>query len=156
MGTARDWDDTPPLISIGLNLAHLTPYHTDPAYLSEHLALIPGTGGKAQIAQILTIDEFRNERIDTRDASLLNSFTHVVKVQIDQLTEDTELTLALENVLPAWIQEWSTPDDSNIEQVGPKTFALAQMLEGIEEAYAQDNSEYIFRISVDLNIHENI
>ena len=156
VGMARDWDDTPPAISIGLNLAHLTPYHTDPAYLSEHLALIPGTGGNARITQILTIDEFRNERIDSRDASLLNSFTHVVKVQIDQLTEDTELTLALENVLPAWIQEWSTPDDSNIEQVGPKTFAFAQMMEGIEEAYAQDNSEYIFRISVDLNIHENI
>jgi len=155
-GTTTDWDDTAPVISIGLNLAHLTPYHTDLAYLSEHLSVIPSTGCKAQITQIMAKDQFRNERVDARDESLLNNFTHVVKIQVDQLSEDAELTLSLENVLPAWIQEWSTPDDSNIQEVGTKTFALAQMLQGIKEAYEQGNGENIFSISVGLNIQENI
>jgi len=156
VGSSKDWDDTAPVISIGLNLAHLTPYHTDLSYLSEHLSAIPSTGCRAKIIQILTKDQFQNERVDARDASLLNSFTHVLKIQIDQLSENAELTVVLENVLPAWIQEWSTPDDSHIQEVGPKTFALVQMLEGIEEAYDQDNRENIFKISVNVNIQENI
>lgn len=155
VGTDKDWGDTPPTISIGLNLAHLSAYYTDPDYLSEHLTVSPSTGCKAEIYQVLTINSFENERTDARDASLLKSFTHVVKVQVDQLTENAQLTLALDDVLPTWIQDWSTPDDSNINQVGPKTFALVQMLEGIDEAYAESSRADIFSISVDLNIREN-
>ncbi len=61
------------------------------------------------------------------------------------------LQLVLNDQRPAWVGQWTTKNDSNIDQAGAKTFALSNLLDGVAAVTtsAQDQTP-VFRIPLTL------
>ncbi|WP_303309433.1 hypothetical protein [Hymenobacter sp. BT730] len=127
---------------LGLNLAPLPALYNDLAYLKANLQLV-GVDTDAKITQVFAAND------QTRASSGPESgFTHFVKVRLTRMAKaERPLQLVLNNKRPAWINEWTTKNDSNINQAGAKTFAFSSLLDGVEAVTtSEQDSQPVFNI----------
>lgn len=103
-----------------------------------------------QIDEIEALDEYSKA-----DKRYIGSATHLVTIQTDKINEKSQqLKIGLKKVLPSWISDASTEDDSKMgsdKKLKDKTFGLEYMMNGIDGGYNKTGSAPMyFEISVNL------
>lgn len=138
-------------VVIGLNFGNLPQAFTNESYLKQNLKLI-AENTDAQVAQIYPAAKFRTlPGVAGENINPLKNYTHFVKVKLNKLNApQTDLRLTLANQRPAWVQQWTTQDDSRINQEGAKTFNLAGILDGVDRAFNAGATANIFDVAVTL------
>ena len=80
----------------------------------------------------------------------LQAYTHLAKIRVNQIPgAGALLHLTLPRQQPAWVAQTSTANDSNIARQGPKTFLLADVLQGVADYFADQPAA---QLSLDLPI----
>lgn len=80
----------------------------------------------------------------------LQNYTHLAKIRVNQIPgAGALLHLTLPRQQPAWVAQTSTANDSNIAKQGPKTFLLADVLQGVADYFADQPSA---QLSLDLPV----
>ncbi|MCB2409320.1 hypothetical protein [Hymenobacter lucidus] len=121
---------------VGLDLKTLPGLYRDVKYLKPNLQL------QAQDTDAKIIDVFAANDQTKNSSGAENQYTHFVKVRVTKLGKAARpLQLVLKNQRPAWISQWTTKNDSNINQAGAKTFALSSLLDGVEAVTATDQEK---------------
>ncbi|EMR04114.1 hypothetical protein [Cesiribacter andamanensis] len=138
--------------SVGLNLEALPSQYRTPDYLSRHLQ-VQSSNGTTEVEGVWNRQDFsEKEQVSTKDRQLLECYTHLVKLKVASL-DDRNSPLNLRLTLPAnrpqWAEAWTTDDDRNPNDSGPRTFALTEILEGVRRLYPQER-EPVF--ALDLSI----
>ncbi len=131
---------TPLEMVIGLDLAQLPASYTNPAYLKQNLKL-SAENSDAQITGLYTATQFKTQKgVAGQNTTPLKSYTHFVKARLTKMVApEVELQIALQNQRPAWVQNRTTTNDSQINSEGAKTFQLAGIVAGVERAYSAEN-----------------
>ncbi|TGE19666.1 hypothetical protein [Hymenobacter elongatus] len=111
---------------VGLNLKTLPGLYRDLNYLKTNLKL-QAQDTDAKISSVFAAtDQTKNS------SGAENQYTHFVKVRVTKLGKAARpLQLMLNDQQPAWISQWTTKNDSNINQAGAKTFALSSLVDGV-------------------------
>ena len=140
--------EVPAEMVVGLALADLPAAFTSEAYLKQHLTLL-AENTDANITQVYPAARFRQlPGVAGKDSDPLKPYTHFVKIKMSQLhAPQAELRLQAQQ-RPAWVQQWTTPDDSRIDQEGAKTYNLRGIVEGLERAFGAGGN--IFDIALTL------
>ncbi|WP_143434743.1 hypothetical protein [Hymenobacter roseosalivarius] len=131
---------------LGLNLSTMPALYRDLAYLKQNLQLI-GQDTDARIVNVAAATD------QTRASSgPENQYTHFVKVRLTKMARASRsLQVVLKDARPAWVSQWTTQNDSNIDQVGPKTFAFASLIDGVATAIGNgQKSPAVFQIPLTL------
>jgi hypothetical protein len=141
--------------TIGLRLDALPGQVANAEYLQENLRL-EVENGEAHIEQVYSRNEFSASAvINNKDRKLLECFSHFITISVDKVfnrNSDINVALALQNQLPPWVASYATTNDSQIEEVGAKTFALDEILEGAaRSARTQDNQFFTVSTTIDLS-----
>jgi len=63
----------------------------------------------------------------------------------------SDLEFGLKNEIPQWVYASSTNDDTNIKNLGSKTFGFKYLVEGINEAHQTDSAANYFKINIKIN-----
>ncbi|MCB2378707.1 hypothetical protein LGH70_13985 [Hymenobacter sp. BT635] len=131
---------------VGLDLKTLPGLYRDVKYLKPNLQL------QAQDTDAKITDVFAANDQTKNSSGAENQYTHFVKVRVTKLGKAARpLQLTLNNQRPAWIGQWTTKNDSNINQAGAKTFALSSLLDGVEAVTSgEQNKAPIFTIPLTL------
>ena len=121
---------------VGLDLQRLPDLYRDPSYLKSNLQLT-GQDTDAKIVGVFTATD------QTRASSgAEHQYTHFVKVRLTKMARAARpLQLTLQSRRPAWVGQWTTRNDSNINQVGAKTFAFSSLLDGVEVVTTNGQSQ---------------
>ncbi|WP_205504585.1 hypothetical protein [Rufibacter psychrotolerans] len=136
--------DAPVEFTIGLNLSGLPASMQEVAYLKQHLKL-SATGGRASLGTILAASE------DVKAIPALAQYTHFVRVRVPQLTANAgTFTLQLPQVVPAWINQWSTGNDNNPVAAPGKTYQFNKIMEGVQALY-RDQNQPVFSATIKFN-----
>ena len=155
LDNARDIQDEGIAYTIGLMLEGLPGQVSSTEYLEEHLEL-QVENGEGQIKQVYDRAAFlTGSTINNKDRKLIDCYSHYVTVEVDKVYDrnaDIELQLQLENALPPWVEEYTTDNDSRIEEVGPKTFSLNAIIEGAGRAVReQEDNFFNLTTTIDLS-----
>jgi hypothetical protein len=137
---------------VGINLTDLPAAFSGEAYLKQHLTLL-AENTDAKIISIHPAARFRQlPGVAGKNSDPLKPYTHFVKIKLGKLNApQAELHLQLAQQQPAWVQQWTTPDDSQINQeAGGKTFNLSGIVEGLERAFGASAGGNIFDIAITL------
>ncbi|WP_400192542.1 hypothetical protein [Hymenobacter sp. B81] len=109
---------------VGLDLQQVPELFQNPQYLQKNLAL-RGNTTTAKVARVEAATDATR-----RSGGPEAAFTHFVTVRVTAKPRSQQnLTLALPAARPAWVQQWSTTNDS---KPGPYTFALNRQLDGLQ------------------------
>jgi hypothetical protein len=127
--------------TVGLNLEALPSQFRGLDYLNQHLQ-VESKNGTAEVEGVWTRQNFsENEKVSTKDRQLMDCFTHMVKIRVrsmDDRNSPMNISLSLPAQRPQWAEEWTTDDDRNINEVGARTFALTEILDGLIRLYPQE------------------
>ena len=141
--------------TIGLQLEALPEQVADTDYLRENLQLTV-ENGEAHIEEIYSRREFlASAAINNKDRRLLDCFSHFVTVSVDEVfnrNSNIEVQLELKNQLPPWVEAYTTTNDSRIEEVGAKTFALSSILEGAARSVRMQGDMF-FELSTTIDVN---
>ena len=130
---------------LGLNLSNMPALYRDLGYLKQNLKLI-GQDTDAKIVNVAAATD------QTRASSgPENQYTHFVKVRLTKMARAARpLQVVLNDARPAWVGQWTTQNDSNINQAGPKTFAFASLVDGVATALGNGQQPPVFQIPLTL------
>ena len=133
---------TPLEMVVGLDLAQLPASYTNEAYLKKNLKL-SAENCEAQITGLYTAAQFKTQKeVAGQNTTPLKPYTHFVKAKVTKMVApEVELQIALQNQRPAWVQNRTTTNDSQINGEGAKTFQLAGIVAGVERAYSTGNAD---------------
>ncbi|KAA5544238.1 hypothetical protein [Adhaeribacter rhizoryzae] len=136
---------------VGANFNGLPSAFTSAGYLKQNLK-IQAENTDAQITNIYPAAQFRTlPGVSGKNTDPLKPFTHFIKIKFTKLNApQTEMHLQLANQRPTWVQQWTTPNDSQINQEGAKTFNLAGIMDGVERAFGAGTGGNIFDIAIGL------
>ncbi|PSR54808.1 hypothetical protein AHMF7605_15495 [Adhaeribacter arboris] len=131
---------TPLEMVVGLNLTELPASYTNEAYLKKNLKL-EAENSDAQITGLYTAAQFRSQKgVAGQNSNPLKPYSHFIKVKLTKMAApEIEMQLILQNQRPAWVQNRTTTDDSQMNNEGAKTFQLAGIVAGVERAYEVGN-----------------
>ncbi|WP_143163974.1 hypothetical protein [Hymenobacter daecheongensis] len=120
---------------VGMDLKTLPALYRDLNYLKTSLN-IQAQDTDAKIVSVFAANE------QTKNSSGEESkYTHFVKVHVTKLGKAARpLQLVLRNQRPAWVAQWTTKNDSNINQTGTKTFALSSLMDGVQAVTATEQT----------------
>lgn len=150
----RDIRDEGLSFTIGLALESMPGHVADMEFLQRNLRLRM-LNGEATLQEVYDREAFINtENINNKDRRLLDCFSHFVKIKVNKVfdpNQNVEANLILENQLPAWVEDYSTTNDTEIEEVGPRTFSLNAILEGAGRATERQGSTF-FNLSTTIDL----
>ncbi|GAB2947193.1 hypothetical protein GCM10027048_10280 [Hymenobacter coalescens] len=113
---------------VGLDLNQLPELFQAPAYLQKNLAL-RGNMPEAKVVKVEAATDATK-----RSGGPEAAYSHFVTVRVTSKPRSKQdLTLALPAARPAWVEKWTTTDDS---RPGPQTFALSRQLDGLQRLLA--------------------
>lgn len=142
---SRDIQEGTFTYTIGLNLEGLPGHVANTEYLTENLVL-DIQNGEGSIVDVYDALQFQNqEEINNKDRKLIDCFSHYVKISVNKVfnrNQDIEVKISLKNSLPGWIETYTTMNDSQIEEEGPKTFSLNAIMEGARRATGNQQEEF--------------
>ena len=131
--------------TVGFNTQQLPHQFARQAYLEENLKL-KVNNGSAEISEIRNKSDFESAgRLSSRDKALLDCYTYYVTVKVNKLDNRNQpltINLQLDQQLPLWIEEWTTEDDRRPEESGAKTFALNDIMKGVQNLYVSSQSNW--------------
>lgn len=81
-----------------------------------------------------------------------NHLTHMVSLEVSQITAHALVTLNIKKQRPAWISAYDLETNDNFRV---KTYGLKKMIEGLEGAYGGKDEEFIFKYPVQILITKN-
>lgn len=150
----RSISQDPFTYTVGLQLDALPGHVADTDFLQENLRLNV-ENGEAHIEEVYSRNEFLNSAaINNKDRKLLDCFSHFVTISVDKVfnrNSNVEVQLELQNQLPPWVESYTTTNDSQIEEIGPKTFALNEILEGAARSARTQYDEF-FTVSTTIDL----
>lgn len=137
-------------IWLGVNLAGLGGYVSDPSFLKSNLKVMGNDKVTVEIAEVKKKEEVFANVKNTKERELFANYSHAVKLKITNLIGNKgEITLQLPYKADTWYEQWSTMDDSNIKtETEPKTFAFLYLVNGIKEAYQLNSKPNVVDIKV--------
>lgn len=151
----RDIREEKVSFTIGLALESLPGHLADVEYLQHNLRLRM-LNAEATLEEVYDRQTFMNtENINNKDRRLLDCFSHYVKISVNKVfdpNQNIEANLILDNELPAWVEDYTTGNDTRIEEEGAKTFSLNAILEGARRATeGQGGAAFNLSITIDLS-----
>lgn len=150
----RDIRDETVSFTIGLALDDLPGHLADVEFLQHNLRLRI-LNGEATLEEVYDRQNFINtENINNKDRRLLDCFSHYVKISVNKVfdaNQDIEANLILDNKLPIWVEDYSTSNDTRIEEEGARTFSLNGILEGAGRAIQTREGEF-FNLSTTIDL----
>ncbi|MCC2546005.1 hypothetical protein LJY25_06080 [Hymenobacter sp. BT175] len=131
---------------VGLDLKTLPALYRDVNYLKPNLQLQAQDTDAKIVSVFAATDQTKNS------SGAENLYTHFVKVRVTRLGKAARpLQLTLNDQRPGWIGQWTTKNDSNINQAGAKTFALSSLLDGVAAVTTGEQEQApVFRIPLTL------
>ncbi|WP_026463604.1 hypothetical protein [Adhaeribacter aquaticus] len=142
---------SPAEMVVGINLGNLPAAFASETYLKQNLKVeAPNTDIK--VTNIYPAAQFRTLKgVAEKNTDPLKPYTHFVRIKLTKLNApQTEVHFTLANQRPAWVQQWTTTDDSQINQEGAKTFNLSGIMDGVERAFGTGANANIFDVVVTL------
>lgn len=141
--------------TIGLALEGLPGHMADVEYLQHNLRLRM-LNAEATLEEVYDRQAFTStENINNKDRRLLDCFSHYVKISVNKVfdpNQNIEANLILDNKLPTWVEDYTTANDTRIEEEGPRTFSLNAILEGAGMATeGQDGAAFNLSTTIDLS-----
>jgi hypothetical protein len=113
---------------VGMDLSKLPGQYRDVAYLKQNLKL-QGVDTDARL-----LDVFAATDQNRASSEPENKFTHFAKIRLTTRPRAAcPLVLKLQDQRPAWVAQWTTKNDAT---PATKTFALSNLLDGLEQAPA--------------------
>ncbi|WP_188814894.1 hypothetical protein [Hymenobacter cavernae] len=131
---------------LGMNLQALPALYQDLGHLKANLQLT-GQDTDAKIVSVFGATD------QTRASSGPEAqYTHFVKIRVTKMGKAARpLQVILQDKRPMWITQWTTKNDSNINQVGAKTFALSSLIDGVAAVTTDEQDQApIFQIPLTL------
>jgi len=131
---------------LGMNLQPLPTLYHDLGYLKSNLQLV-GQDTDAKVVSVFGATD------QTRASSGPEAqYTHFVKIRVTKMGKAARpLQVILQDKRPMWITQWTTKNDSNINQVGAKTFALSSLVDGVAAVTTDEQDQApIFQIPLTL------
>ncbi|KUG06176.1 hypothetical protein [Solirubrum puertoriconensis] len=117
---------------VGINLNQLPELFQTPAYLQKNLVM-RGNMPEAKVVKVEGATEATR-----RSGGPEADYTHFVTVRVTTKPRvKQDLVLALPATRPAWVEKWTTTDDS---RPGPQTFALSRQLDGLQRLLSGRNT----------------
>ncbi len=141
---------------VQLNLDCLPNRIKDKDYLKTNL-IVEATQNKQKTkVAISTIYDDQNEfetKVATHTTKIYidEKATHFIQIDMAQISSTEVLHITLPCITPNWYKQWSTMDDTNIDENFDKTFAFEWFVDGIKEAYTNNNY-----IDISININKKI
>ncbi len=142
-------EERPLAFYVGINADNLPPYALK-NLLNEKKIKITGQGVGGKVLKIET--DLMPYNPVPADIAAMKNYTHFIKVQIDKMIpEKATLQIQLPFEANEWYKACSTLDDTAPEKTKGKTFAFANLVNGVQEAYQEQKSfENFIDIKIDL------
>ena len=133
----------PAKFNIAVDLSKLPAYARDLTYLKNNVKLV-NSDLQAKIVSIKNADEMDMNKAAPKEKGPLLDATHVINLEVTDLYQSTG-TIVLELPLRYDLayKDWSVMDDRNVAGIGRKTFAFEHLVDGIREAYQNNNENYV-------------
>jgi hypothetical protein len=121
--------------SIAIDLGNIP---VDPSYLTNPKNYIVPDG-----FVVKSIDTINRSKLTLRDMVTVEktTATHFVTVTTTSKFTAQDLTLALSNKMPTWVEQSNSVDDRNVKDEIDKTFGLSYLVQGVSDAYTTQNPE---------------
>jgi hypothetical protein len=133
----------PVKFSIAVDFSALPPYATDLAYLKANLKLA-SSDLEARIIDIKKAGDIDISKAAPKEKGPLQDASHVISIEISDLYQSKgTITLQLPLKYDLGYKNWSVMDDKNVTAIGKKTFAFEHLVDGVKEAYQNNNENYI-------------
>ena len=139
----------PAEVVLGLNLSKLPPSQTQE--LSLKTLRLAGESTPATLTKVWSLAQ--EEAAKSQPA--FGRFTHFVQLRFTQAPPAATLALELARPQPAWIAAYSVADDSNIKKAGAKTFFFKEVMQGVEEYFANEpGAQRVFSLPVQVETRD--
>jgi hypothetical protein len=139
----------PVKFSLAVDFSTLPPYAMDLAYLKANLKL-QGSDLQAKLLDVKKASEIDISKAAPKERAPLQDATHVINIEISDLYQPKgTISLQLPLQYDMGYKNWSVMDDKNIGAIGKKTFAFEHLVDGVREAY-QNNNEYYINILINV------
>jgi hypothetical protein len=133
----------PVKFSVAVDFSALPPYAQDLAYLKQNIKLV-NNDLEAQIIDIKKAGDIDMAKAAPKEKAPLQDASHVISIEISDLYQSTgTISLQLPLKYDLGYKDWSVMDDKNIAGIGKKTFAFEHLVDGVREAYQNNNENYI-------------
>lgn len=133
----------PVKFSIAVDFSALPPYAKDLAYLKTNLKLV-NNDLEAKITDIKKASDIDMGKAAPKEKAPLQDASHVISIEISELYQSKgTVSLQLPLQYDLGYKNWSVMDDKNITAIGKKTFAFEHLVDGVREAYQNNNENYI-------------
>jgi hypothetical protein len=133
---------------LGCNLRNLPPYVQSD--LNAANFKVEGNGIKASVEAVDPQAKLYQMKLTPDDLKKVAGHSHFVKIKVaDLVPEQGSLRLRLPYRADEWFAQWNTTDDKTPQANRNKTFALANLVRGIQEAYREQQS---FENFVDISV----
>jgi hypothetical protein len=111
---------------------------------------VEGNGIKATVEAVDPQAKLYQLKLTPEDLKRVASHTHFIKVKVSEMApEQGNLRLRLPYRADDWFKTWNTADDKTQTANRGKTFALANLVTGIQEAYREQQA---FENFVDVSV----
>jgi len=140
---------SPIKFSIAVDFSSLPNYAKDSGYLRANLKLLhPDLD--ARLASINEAVEIDLGKAAPKEKAPLQNATHVISFEVNELYQSKgSVTLQLPLRYDTSYRNWSVMDDKNVKMIGKRTFAFEHLVNGVREAY-QNNNENFINITINL------
>ncbi|MFT2008098.1 hypothetical protein ACMA1I_05435 [Pontibacter sp. 13R65] len=136
--------EEPVAFTIGLDLSTLPASMQEVKYLERNLKLA-ANGCRASLGEIKAATE------DNKAMPDLSTYTHFVQVNVPQLTANKgSIALQLPQLVPTWIENWSTENDNDPAADPKKTYQFNKIIDGVQALY-RDQRKHVFSLTMDFN-----
>jgi len=135
--------------AITTDLTSLPEYATQKNYLINNLSIV-GKDLKCKIADIKKTSEIDLSKAAPKEKEFIQNATHVIIFEVSDIFKSSaEIKLTLPLKYDTKYTDWSIMDDKNKAVIGGKTFAFIHLVDGVREAYQNNNDKFV-NISITL------
>ncbi|SFM82307.1 hypothetical protein SAMN05428949_0920 [Chitinophaga sp. YR627] len=132
----------PCVFAISTDLSSLPAYAKDTTYLRQHLEK-QADNLDYSIEKILLTKNIDMGKLRKSEIVGVQKGTHVFVLRINNVYHSGNISLHLPLQYDTSYRTLSIMDDSKITDIGGKTFALQHLIDGVREAYQNNNQDYI-------------
>ncbi|ACU61961.1 hypothetical protein [Chitinophaga pinensis] len=132
----------PCVFAIATDLSSLPAYAKDTTYLRQHLKK-QADNLDYSIEKILLAKNIDIGKLKKSERAGVQKGTHVFVLRINNVYQSGNVTLHLPLQYDTSYRALSIMDDSKVTDIDGKTFALQHLIDGVREAYQNNNQDYI-------------
>lgn len=124
-----------------VDLSALPPYAQRLDYISKNLKL----NRRGCSAEVVVSAKGNPDKLKSKKQKMFfEQATHIIKIKVKNIQLDkASLQLTLPLQYDTWYQDWSTMNDKQVKTLGKKTFAFQYLVNGVMEAYNNNDKNFI-------------